>query len=58
MTSGAVVSARPRGQSRSAGASTELPSGLFGYILATSWRHQLPLLLLTITVFLLEVVPL
>jgi ABC-type multidrug transport system fused ATPase/permease subunit len=35
-----------------------LPAGLFRYILATSWAHQIPLLALTIVVFLLEVVPL
>jgi ABC-type bacteriocin/lantibiotic exporter with double-glycine peptidase domain len=35
-----------------------LPPGLLGYIAATSWVHQLPLLALTVAVFLLEVVPL
>jgi len=35
-----------------------LPAGLLGYIAATSWVHQLPLLALTVAVFLLEVVPL
>jgi ABC-type bacteriocin/lantibiotic exporter with double-glycine peptidase domain len=39
-------------------ATAELSDGLFRYILATSWRHQIPLVLLTIAVFLLEVVPL
>jgi ABC-type multidrug transport system fused ATPase/permease subunit len=35
-----------------------LPQHLFRYILATSWIHQIPLLALTVTAFLLEVVPL
>lgn len=35
-----------------------LPERLFRYILATSWMHQLPLVVLTTVVFLLEVVPL
>ena len=35
-----------------------LPHGLFRDIVATSWHHQLPLLALTTTVFLLEVVAL
>jgi ABC-type bacteriocin/lantibiotic exporter with double-glycine peptidase domain len=35
-----------------------LPRGLFGYVAATSWVHQLPLLAMTVAVFLLEVVPL
>ena len=35
-----------------------LPSGLFRYVAATSWAHQLPLVALTAAVFLLEVVPL
>jgi len=37
---------------------TTLPGGLFRYILATSWTHQIPLLIITVAVFLLEVVPL
>ncbi len=58
--SGDVGSARlPRAQHLAfLGTASELSSGLFRYILATSWRHQLALVLLTITVFLLEVVPL
>lgn len=36
----------------------DLPQSLFRFVIATSWRHQLPLLALTIAVFLLEVVPL
>jgi ABC-type multidrug transport system fused ATPase/permease subunit len=36
----------------------DLPDGLFRYIAATSWIHQIPLLALTTAVFLLEVVPL
>jgi ABC-type multidrug transport system fused ATPase/permease subunit len=35
-----------------------LPDGLFRYIAATSWLHQIPLVALTVGVFLLEVVPL
>ena len=35
-----------------------LPVGLFRYVAVTSWMHQLPLVALTVTVFLLEVVPL
>jgi ABC-type bacteriocin/lantibiotic exporter with double-glycine peptidase domain len=37
---------------------TSLPRSLFRYILTTSWAHQVPLVVLTIIVFLLEVVPL
>jgi len=36
----------------------KLPTGLFRYIAATSWRHQFALVVLTVSVFLLEVVPL
>lgn len=43
----------PRGPARPL-----LPDGLFHYVAATSWVHQLPLLAMTVTVFLLEVVPL
>jgi ABC-type multidrug transport system fused ATPase/permease subunit len=35
-----------------------LPQNLFRYILTTSWRHQIPLLALTVAVFLMEVLPL
>lgn len=35
-----------------------LPKGLIRYIATTSWVHQLPLVALTIGIFLLEVVPL
>jgi ABC-type multidrug transport system fused ATPase/permease subunit len=35
-----------------------VPRGLFGYIATISWMHQIPLVLLTTAVFLLEVVPL
>jgi ABC-type bacteriocin/lantibiotic exporter with double-glycine peptidase domain len=35
-----------------------LPDGIFAYVIATSWAHQLPLLALSVTVFLMEVVPL
>jgi ABC-type multidrug transport system fused ATPase/permease subunit len=38
--------------------SDRLPDGLFRYIAATSWIHQIPLVALTTAVFLLEVVPL
>jgi ABC-type multidrug transport system fused ATPase/permease subunit len=41
-----------------AGAAKGLPRAVFGYVLATSAVHQLALLALTVTVFLLEVVPL
>lgn len=36
----------------------ELPRAVFSYILKTSWRHRLPLCLLTAVVFLMDVVPL
>jgi ABC-type multidrug transport system fused ATPase/permease subunit len=61
MTSGAVGPASPLTWWRvrpGAGTPADLSAGLFRYILATSWQHQLPLLLLTVAVFLLEVVPL
>jgi ABC-type multidrug transport system fused ATPase/permease subunit len=59
MTGGGIASTWPRWRARSAGASSaDLSGGLFRYIMATSWQHQLPLLLLTVGVFLLEVVPL
>ena len=35
-----------------------LPGGLLRYVAATSWAHQLPLLALTVAVFLIEVIPL
>jgi ABC-type multidrug transport system fused ATPase/permease subunit len=35
-----------------------LPQHLFRYVLASSWLHQIPVLALTVTAFLLEVVPL
>lgn len=35
-----------------------IPSGLFRYIVSTTWTHQITLLVITIAVFLLEVVPL
>jgi ABC-type multidrug transport system fused ATPase/permease subunit len=37
---------------------TGLPQSLLRYILATTWFHQLPLVGLTVAIFLLEVVPL
>ena len=37
---------------------TSLPNSLFRYIVAASWMHQLPLVTLTVAVFLLEVIPL
>jgi ABC-type multidrug transport system fused ATPase/permease subunit len=59
MTSDAVDAALPRWRARFAAyPSAELSGGLFRYIVATSWQHQLPLSLLTVAVFLLEVVPL
>src|ERR1700752_2571067 len=39
-------------------AADELPSSVFRYVLATSGVHQLLLLALTVSVFLLEIVPL
>ena len=41
-----------------AAAAEELPGSLFRYVLATSGTHQLLLLVLTVSVFLLEIVPL
>ena len=41
-----------------AGAADELPSNVFRYVLSTSGVHQLLLLAMTVSVFLLEVVPL
>jgi ABC-type multidrug transport system fused ATPase/permease subunit len=35
-----------------------LPTNLFRYVFAVSWRHQIPLIGLTVIAFLLEVVPL
>jgi ABC-type multidrug transport system fused ATPase/permease subunit len=35
-----------------------LPGSIFRYVLETSWQHQLPLVLLTVVSFLLEIVPL
>ncbi|HYU11855.1 MAG TPA: hypothetical protein VEK82_04710 [Stellaceae bacterium] len=58
MTTSTVEAGWPRQIQPAGSSSGKLSRGLFHYILATSWRHQLPLLLLTITVFLLEVVPL
>ena len=53
-----VIPARPRRPAPLIDGSADLTRGLFRYIFATSWQHQLVLLLLTVTVFLLEVVPL
>jgi hypothetical protein len=36
---------------------SELPQNVFRYILEASWLHQLLLLVLTVAIFLLEVVP-
>src|SRR5689334_9514661 len=58
MAFGAVVSSWPWGRFQSAKEPHQLSGGLSRYILAISWQHQLPLVLLTVTVFLLEVVPL
>jgi ABC-type multidrug transport system fused ATPase/permease subunit len=38
--------------------SDELPGSIFGYVLGTSAAHQLALVVLTVSVFLLEIVPL
>jgi len=35
-----------------------LPTNLFRYVFAVSWRHQIPLVGLTVIAFLLEIVPL
>ena len=35
-----------------------LPSSIFRYVLATSWSHQIVLVVLTVVTFLLEIVPL
>ena len=35
-----------------------LPTNLFRYVFAVSWRHQIPLIGLTVIAFLLEIVPL
>jgi ABC-type bacteriocin/lantibiotic exporter with double-glycine peptidase domain len=40
------------------GAAPILPRYLYRYIFATSWHHQVPLLVLTVATFLLQVVPL
>src|ERR1700730_9335954 len=40
------------------GVAAEMPRNIFRYVLATSRWHQLVLVLLTVAVFLLEVVPL
>ena len=36
----------------------QLPSTVFRYVFAVSWRHQIALLILTVVTFLLEVAPL
>jgi ABC-type multidrug transport system fused ATPase/permease subunit len=38
--------------------SDQLPTNLFRYVLAVSWRHQIALVGLTVIAFLLEMVPL
>jgi ABC-type multidrug transport system fused ATPase/permease subunit len=45
-------------EATSAVAAAALPQQLLRYIVTTSWRHQLPLVALTVVVFLLEIVPL
>jgi ABC-type multidrug transport system fused ATPase/permease subunit len=40
------------------GDAAPLPAGLFRYIAETSWLHQIPLVVLTVAIFSLEVVPL
>jgi len=57
MTSSAL-DVLPSQRARQIGAAADLSDSLFRYILAKSWWHQIPLVLLTIAVFLLEVVPL
>jgi len=39
-------------------AAYQLPSGLFRYVFAVSWQHQIALVILTVVTFLLEIVPL
>ena len=58
MTGSALDAVWPSGRDRRGNTGPELSDGLFRYILATSWHHQIPLVLLTVAVFLLEVVPL
>ena len=58
MTSDTVGPARWRRDGTDDGQRQILPEGLFRYVAVTSWMHQLPLVTLTVTVFLLEVVPL
>jgi ABC-type bacteriocin/lantibiotic exporter with double-glycine peptidase domain len=43
---------------RKAVGASGLPRHFYHYIIATSWHHQIPLLALTVTTFLLQVVPL
>ena len=55
----AIAFAGAQSEPDGAGGSTALlPAGLFRYIAGTSWLHQIPLVALTVAVFLLEVVPL
>jgi len=58
VTGSALNAVWPSGRHQGAEAGPDLSGGLFRYILVTSWQHQLPLVLLTVAVFLLEVVPL
>jgi ABC-type multidrug transport system fused ATPase/permease subunit len=58
VTGSALGAVWPSRRDQRGKAGPELSDGLFRYILATSWQHQIPLVLLTIAVFLLEVVPL
>jgi ABC-type bacteriocin/lantibiotic exporter with double-glycine peptidase domain len=56
--SSGALDAWPSRRARRFGSAAGLSESFFRYILATSWQHQIPLVLLTIAVFLLEVVPL
>ena len=49
---------RPAGSQADAAGATEMPGNIYRYVLATSAWHQLALVLLTVAVFLLEIVPL
>ena len=49
---------RPGPHVHAIGPQAQAGSGLFRYIVATSWAHQLSLVALTTAVFLLEIVPL
>lgn len=49
---------RPTRQRVGASAAADIPANIYSYVLATSGWHQLALVVLTVAVFLLEIVPL